>query len=319
MYKFNVILFTTLLLFVACGSNGKNESSDNPQIQNNHSSKEPRGVLTFDEYDNYTNRRSSIISVSLDTEDEFGYKVASGSMPSRHQKGKVVFREGCGAESLQLSILDTQGHSKPITPCIHNRQFSYLQSKISPDESKIFTIIQYLVSNQDSYTGSTYENKALVFDMEGNLILEQKYAISGDWLPDGRLMLSAGNGLFLLDKNLENLQRIDNNQLGSAPYNIDVSPSGKQVVFEYNEQIWIMNTDGTNLKNLLVNSKTLKYPTWSPDEQYIAYFAHGVQEWYDGYIYFFNIKEKKHYNMGAKKIFSGPLYPEIIGPLSWTQ
>jgi len=50
------------------------------------------------------------------------------------------------------------------------------------------------------------------------------------------------------------------------------SSDGLEIVFESNTNIWLMNTEGTNLKQLTTNGGV--QPTWSPDGKKIAYISY---------------------------------------------
>ena len=50
-----------------------------------------------------------------------------------------------------------------------------------------------------------------------------------------------------------------------------------------------MDIDGKNLKQLIRSDKTLKYPTWSQNQKYIAYLAQDSKEYFDNKIYFFQL------------------------------
>ena len=57
------------------------------------------------------------------------------------------------------------------------------------------------------------------------------------------------------------------------------SPDGMQVVFESNANIWVMDVDGSNLKQLTTNSG--RSPSWSPDGTRIAYIGFTDPSEYD--------------------------------------
>ena len=280
------------------------------------------GLLTFDESDNFKKNRTGIVSFELiDGKATKGYKVATGGFPYAHKNGTVLFKQGCG-----LSIIDQDGFSKSVVPCPPVERFHqayYEHPQLSP--SGLFVAVEL---KKSFYNNASYRMdrkiSTLVFDIKGNQIIRHDNFFAPTWLPDGRLLLSAQRnryGLFVTDKSFKKYSQIDNNKLKEFAYYPDVSPSGKRVVFEYNQQIWIMNMDGTGLKRLLRGTKRLRYPTWSPDGTYIAYLIADASGYYDSGIYFYEVDgEHKQVVVNNKNIFTEGKtgYPDIIGPISWT-
>ena len=277
------------------------------------------GILTFDEYNNFDKKRTGITSFKLvNGKESYGYKVATGSFPYRHKNGKVVYKQGCG-----LSVINKDGFTTSVAPCppkerYHQSYYEYPQ--LSP--SGLFVAVELKKSVYKNYN---FEHifHTLIFDIKGNKIATYPNYFAPTWLPDGRLLLSSERnhyGLFVTDKSLKKISQIDNKKLQEFAYYPDVSPSGKRVVFEYNQQIWIMDMNGTGLKRLLREAKRLRYPTWSPDGKYIAYLMVDSSGYYDEAIYLFEVDgENKKLILNTKKIFfSGKTgHPDITGPLSW--
>lgn len=55
--------------------------------------------------------------------------------------------------------------------------------------------------------------------------------------------------------------------MGPLPW----SPDGKQIALVRGGDIYIMETDGANVRQLTANDKLDALPTWSPDGRYIAF------------------------------------------------
>ena len=278
------------------------------------------GIFTFDEYNNISNKRTGITSFELmDGKETSGYKVATGSFPYRHKSGSVVFNQGCG-----LSIINKDGFTTSVAPCpkkegTHEKKYQHPQLS----EDGLFVAVETIQYVYVDYANSYYDYNTVVFDIAGKKVATFKKMFSPTWLPDGRLLLSSSAnkyGLFMTDKDFNKITQIDNNKLQAYAYNPDVSPDGKRIVFEYNQQIWMMDIDGTKLKRLLRGSKKFKYPTWSPDGKYIAYLRMDSRKYYDEAIYLFEVDgEHKQFTLNTRKIFEqGETgYPDITGGLSW--
>jgi Tol biopolymer transport system component len=63
---------------------------------------------------------------------------------------------------------------------------------------------------------------------------------------------------------------------------LDVSPDGSRIAFSSNRgggfpQIWVVDTDGGNLRQLTTGGTGHYQPRWSPDGAWIAYLGNGVQ------------------------------------------
>jgi TolB protein len=90
-----------------------------------------------------------------------------------------------------------------------------------------------------------------------------------DWSPDGKWIVynsitSAGLWIIVMDVNGSNKKLLTE---GVAP---DWSPDGKQIAYTREDQnrvpqIWVMNADGTDARQLTQSSTTKIAPSWSPD------------------------------------------------------
>ncbi|MBN2409000.1 MAG: PD40 domain-containing protein, partial [Candidatus Aminicenantes bacterium] len=54
------------------------------------------------------------------------------------------------------------------------------------------------------------------------------------------------------------------------------SPDGKKLTYYFKEDLWVINSDGTNLKQITTTKETREIgPVWSPDGKTIAYGTTG--------------------------------------------
>src|SRR5258707_12221088 len=98
------------------------------------------------------------------------------------------------------------------------------------------------------------------------------------WSPDGttlavlRRTIPGGNGIELLQPNDDALGMLTTNSGDSLPA---WSPDGKTVAFVNGSNIWLVNADGSNRRQLTTDVQhEVSRPTWSPDGTTIAFSAY---------------------------------------------
>jgi len=106
------------------------------------------------------------------------------------------------------------------------------------------------------------------------------YGGQPDWFPDGQRILYGNRGIWI-----EKLDHSSKTQIYSDSVNQiatpTVSPDGTKIAFssQKNEcppQIWVMDADGSNLKQLTQKGGTS--PAWSPDGSQIVYTRYNFAE-----------------------------------------
>lgn len=162
--------------------------------------------------------------------------------------------------------------------------------RLSPDG-------KYLAVTIFGYYRQAFPNNCVaVFDAaNGQLVTKFENKYYGNWLPDGRLLMSgshksgsadektihsAAPGIYLSDTSLSTISRIDDGFDDPAPYHAIASPDGKKVAFVLNNHIWIMDIDGKNAKQLtdVDNDNSETYPVFSPDGKSIACWCYKTFE-----------------------------------------
>jgi Tol biopolymer transport system component len=106
-----------------------------------------------------------------------------------------------------------------------------------------------------------------------------------DWAPDTSHVVFSGSGaeIWTADTNGANSKQLT--FLGGDSRYPQWSPDGSKIVFSSQKiaagyhlpQIWVMNSDGTNLKELTREGG--RYPAWSPDGNKIVYVRENPKEY----------------------------------------
>ncbi|HVG11893.1 MAG TPA: hypothetical protein VM843_02765 [Flavisolibacter sp.] len=162
--------------------------------------------------------------------------------------------------------------------------------KVSPD-GKLISVTIF------GYAGQAFtKNCVAVFDLATKKLVtkfDDKYY--GSWTPDGRLVMTGAHksgsvdggeykavqpGIFITDRALANITRIDPELDDPSPYHASVSPDGKKIAFVMNNHVWTISTDGTGLKQLTdVDRDNIEtYPVWSPDGKSVACWVYKTFE-----------------------------------------
>jgi len=172
------------------------------------------------------------------------------------------------------------------------------------------------------YDDKFHENSAII-DNDGNLIAEitTPYQRNGypSWSPDGHQIafdawIGESSQIFIYDLNTELITQITSQGNNRTP---DWSPVSEKIIFQsrrvdgYGPSIYIMNTDGTNQREIVpgfwgsdasnFEQPAMDYPSnpkWSPDGSQIAF---RVREDYLGNqvtkIYIMDIDDSKFYRL----------------------
>lgn len=248
-------------------------------------------------------------------------RVLDGSMPRQLADGRIVYRQPCGQRVHRIMIADQNLRLTQITPCsseIPNGGASptdFQQSVLSPDGTHVAVEARYFLN-------SSFNFATLIIDINSQeTIATWDGAYAGTWMPDGRLLLASNEGLFVLDESFDNPTRLGD-EITSAVNNPAVSPDGTSIAFEYNQQIWGMNIDGTGARQLLYGGARLRYPVWAPDgTATLAYLALPSRENYHSIIYVADLVNGQAYALNLDPVLEFPIdsLRTVKGPISWNQ
>lgn len=276
--RFAVIVLV-LILCTACDGDGY--TSELPNTQASPEDPANAGASPLDSGDGfvfgvaqkYSNNPLGVVDVAhIAPGDTPSIKVlhdGSAYLPYRHTSGAVAVTQICLVndsfgviEYRQIAVLTTDGGKSTLTPCSDQiaspSGFTWIEAgQLSPDGQKLAA---QLYSPGEIPISVVFERGQEIARYSGfgrpTWIDSDNLVLVGSKLVTARV---GENTVLISDEVTEDLR------LGR----VAVSPDGSQLVFEWQYGVWIINVDGSGLRQVLPDYRYI-YPTWSPDGQWIA-------------------------------------------------
>ena len=275
------------------------------------------GTITLDDYDSTSGTNPFLGVIDIELAPLSKKRLFNGSRPRRHANGSTVYRQSCGSRVHRIMLADENSRSTQLTPCsstvensgVSNTDFEF--SALSPDASRVAVEAKYFVN-------SDYRYAVLVYDaLNRNLLASWDNSYSPMWLRDGRLVVTSAEGFFVLDTDLNNPVQLQTGLTGPVN-NPALHPTEDVIAFEYSQQLWLMNTDGSDAKEVVFAGSRLRYPTWSPDGTTLAYLATDRLDSYHERIYFTDLINGVSYLLDLSPVMDPNNFSNVPnGPLSW--
>ncbi len=216
----------------------------------------------------------------------------NGLVPAWTKDGTVLYHEPAplfGSGSVKIKTMTSDGATQQTIFDTKLSSFGLaLRPRMSSNGSHICFNHMYSSSSTPSpiYSGDATIVMSSSGSLTGAVAIDSLF--DGSWAPDGTLVLSATSYYGFTERTLKpeglylyspatNFITVISNTL-SKPSFPAVSPDGKRIAFSMNKHIWVINMDGTALRQITTGSKEESYPCWSPDGKNIACISYGTFE-----------------------------------------
>jgi Tol biopolymer transport system component len=282
-------LMAVLISFSACTDNGKTNEASSSKENDTEASEVKSGDWNGKLVTEYA---GDIRYYDFNTKEETVVFKEAWQVSAGPNGNIISLSEKFPKRNSLLQVADPEFNDvKPLLDLSEGWFGGYIYgNKMSPDGKHIAVTI---TSYQGDY--KIQKDGVYVFDQSGNIVAQFENKYQADWTPDGRLVMTGSllsestddkvkdgpePGIYVSDKNLSSLQRIDPGFNNPAPCNVSVSADGERIAFIKNSHVWTMNIDGSNAQQLTASGgdNAESFPTWSPDGKYIACWSYKTFE-----------------------------------------
>ena len=212
--------------------------------------------------------------------------------PSWTPDGRIIFdatTQSSGKfQNEQIMIANVDGTGMTL---LNDLGVEYADVSTNPKMSRDGKYFSYNFANSLSS-----ETQGLrICNSNGTLLTTVPNLWEGTWAPDGSI-IAAGSvvdgarysnnytpgtaGLFKISADFKSTTQIGSGL--TTPTYPSVSPDGKRIAFSMNNHIWLINMDGTGLKQITTSSGVEINPTWSPDGNWIGTLSSGASAYIGG-------------------------------------
>lgn len=329
-----VFCLIAISVCIACNSGGSSSTfspSDTLFLDAANSGENPVNAgeaFVFGVAELFSNDPVAVIETSIVEQGETSsldiLHTGSSITPSRHASGLVTVTEPClinGIQYRQISVLTEDGGTSTLTPCSNQIEspsgFTWIDyGQLSPNGQRLAA---QLLSSGEPPISVVYES--------GQEILRYSGFGRPTWLNDDELVMV---GSTLVTARLGEQPIIINEAVTELSNGaVAVSPDGSKLVFEWGNALWLMNADGSGLRELLPANRYI-FPAWSPDGRWIATMQQETPSAFeiqvgaiDGFFIFTNLSTFTVVNVEDGRLFTHDVSTHLgdsqmpQGGLSW--
>jgi Tol biopolymer transport system component len=217
---------------------------------------------------------------TVDVETGARRKVMDGPLltPDWHPDGsRFVFHTDSQPQYLYVASADGKKLEARTGPGSENPDLGYATvGRWSPDGTQLMFAV----------TGGAYGGIYVTAAEGGKAKRIIKEGVTPDWFPSGNRIVYKGwdtsqpgpeqAQIFIANVDGSNIRKVtslsETRNLGWPA----VSPDGARIVFYYDKQLWLMDANGANARQITGGDRTAYIPSWHPDGSTILYARRNV-------------------------------------------